>query len=309
MSDITSGIFKHENIRSNQAEICVLSDVHIANDAAEKLKARNDYVFSDEGEPLSAEAYMLDVLCKKITVSGNRGLFNDGKHVLVFLGDIINGECGYFNCYNSYAYKHLLESIKPWLHTGNIVYVAGNHDKEAKFYRSMVKFPSKSIIETVEASTRTDKIFSKWGIILEHGHKFDCLCTGKTLLGLMGDFASNIVVNLCSPELEDFLRGRGYYNTHSDENNILTIPQGTVISKMNSECRRVANNALGFLSKHRNEYHTIICGHTHQDPVTIQVEDKGCILTYINTGKFAKNGYLNILTENRRGNWCLVSSN
>ena len=308
MSDIEKGIFSRPSLNENQVEFCIVSDVHIANDKTDKKKARNDYVFDINGNPLSGEAYMLKRFCDKITLSGENRQFYDDKHILIFLGDIINGgECGYFDCYNSYAYKLLQKTVDPWLYYGNILYFAGNHDKEAKFYSTVAKFPRQSVIETIEHASRKEKMFKKCGIIFEHGHKFDCLCNGKTLLGLMGDFASDVVVNLCTPNLEDLLRGRNYYRDHSADNGIRTIPKDTRIKSMNSEDRRVANGALKMLSKNADDCHTIICGHTHQSPVKVVVNDNGNKLTYYNTGKFSRDGFLNIVVEqDDSGKWHLV---
>lgn len=305
---MSNGIFINESLKDNQIEFAVLSDVHIANDKTDKKKARNDYVFSDDLEPLSGEAYMLKQLCNKIKTSGESGQFYDGKHILVLLGDVINGgECGYFDCYNSRAYKYLLDSISPWLPYGNILYFAGNHDKSAKFYNTIANFPRQSVVETIEEGSRKDRLFIKGGIIFEHGHKFDCLCTGKNLLGLMGDFASDVAVNLCNPDMEDLFRGRRFYIDHSADNEIRTVPKDTRIKSMNSECRRVANGALKLLSKHSDECHTIICGHTHQNPVKAVVNDNGKRLVYINTGKFCRDGYLNLVAEqDENGKWHLV---
>lgn len=299
--NVTNGIFSNRLLDDNQIEFCVVSDIHIAS------KDRNDYIFKNSCEPVSGEAYMLKRFCDKIILSGKCEQFNDNKHILILLGDIINGgECGYFDCYTSEAYKLLYNAIEPWLYTGNILYFAGNHDKSAKFYNTIAKFPRKSVIETIEGS-RKDKLFTKCGIIFEHGHKFDCLCTGKNLLGLIGDFASDIVVNLCTPDVEDLLRGRKFYCDHSSDNEIRTVPQDTKLKSMNSECRRVANGALKLLSKHSDECHTIICGHTHQSPVHIKVKEGGKILNYFNTGKFSRDGYLNFISErDESGKWHLV---
>lgn len=300
--EIMNGIFTKQSLKENQAEFCVLSDVHIA------CGKRNDYVFSDSLEPLSCEAYMLKQLCERIKISGESGQFYDGKHTLILLGDIVNGcECGYFDCYNSPAFKLLHSSLEPWLYTGNILYFAGNHDKSAKFYSSVCKFPRSTVIETIEESSRKDKLFTKCGIIFEHGNKFDCLCTGKNLLGLMGDFASNVVVNLCSPDLEDLLRGRSYYVAHSLDNEIKTIPKDTKIKSMNTECRRVANGALKLLSKNSNNCHTIVCGHTHQSAVHVKVKDDNKELHYYNSGKFARDAWINLVVEQDKNNsWHLV---
>ena len=307
-NDITKGLFSNPLLNENQVEFCVVSDVHIANDKTDKKKSRNDYVFNDKGEPLSGEAYMLKRFCEKIQLSGENRQFYDGKHILVLLGDIVNGgECGYFDCYNSYAYKLLQQTLEPWLYTGNILYFAGNHDKTAKFYSTICKFPRNSVIETIEHASRKEKMFTKCGIIFEHGHKFDCLCTGKNLLGLMGDFASDVVVNLCTPDLEDLLRGRDYYRDHSADNEIRIAPKDTKVKSMNSECRRVANGALKMLSKNTDDCHTIICGHTHQSPVKIVVNDNGHRLTYYNTGKFSRDGFLNVIAEqSSNGKWHLI---
>lgn len=298
---ITDGIFTNKELNDNQTEFCVVSDIHIANGK------RNDYVFSENMSPISGEAYVLKRFCDKILLSGKMGHFNDGKHILIFLGDIVNGgECGYFDSYNSPAYKLIKSSVEPWLYTGNILYFAGNHDKQAHFYSTMTGFPRKSVIETIEEASRKEKIFKKCGIIFEHGNKFDCLCNGKTFLGLMGDFASSIVANLCTPDVEDLLRGRSFYCDHSDENEMRIVPKDTKVKSMNNECRRVANGALKLLSKNK-DCHTIICGHTHQSPVKISVNDSGRVIKYINTGKFAKDGYLNVISEqDGNGNWHLV---
>lgn len=122
--NIINGIFTKHTLNSNQKEFCVISDVHIA------CGDRNDYVFDDNGNPLSYEAYMLKMFCDKVSISGNRKEFNDGNHYLILLGDVINGgECGYYNCYKSYAYRLLQKTLEPWLYTGNILYFAGNHDR------------------------------------------------------------------------------------------------------------------------------------------------------------------------------------
>ena len=39
-SVITDGIFSNKMLNSNQVEFCIVSDVHIANDATDKKKAR-----------------------------------------------------------------------------------------------------------------------------------------------------------------------------------------------------------------------------------------------------------------------------
>ena len=128
-NDITKGIFSRPSLNDNQVEFCIVSDVHIANDVTDKKKARNDYVFDANCNPLSGEAYMLKRFCDKITISGENRQLYDGKHILIFLGDIINvGECGYFDCYNSYAYKLLQKTVEPYLPYGNVLYFAGNHD-------------------------------------------------------------------------------------------------------------------------------------------------------------------------------------
>jgi UDP-2,3-diacylglucosamine pyrophosphatase LpxH len=124
----------------------------------------------------------------------------------------------------------------------------------------------------------------------------------------MGDIASNLVVSFCSPDLEDLLRGRSYYSDHSADNCIRTIPKESEIKSMNSECKRVANGALKMLSKHP-ECHTIICGHTHQRPVHVAVNDSGRRLHYYNTGKFSKDLCMNILVEqDSKGTWSLVEN-
>lgn len=290
-------------LKNNQIEFAIVSDIHIARDKDK----RNDYVFSDDGRPLSGEAYMLQQFCNKIKASGEIGHFYDTKHRLILLGDVINGgECGYTDCYTSRAYKLLQSTIEPWIYTGHIIYVPGNHDREAKFYSTVAKFPRKSVVETIDYRTKKDYFYSEGGIIFEHGNKFDCLCSGKTMLGLMGDFASNVVVNFCSPNLEDLLRGRSYYNDHGTDNSIRMNPENAVVKTMNSECRRVANGALKLLSQHP-ECHTIVCGHTHQDPIKVVVKDNNKELVYYNTGKFSRDGYLNLITEqNPDGSWKLI---
>lgn len=300
MSGEKKGIFNHLNLSDNQKEFCIVSDIHIAQGV------RNDYVFNEKKEPLSGEAYMLQEFCNRIKISGEQGCFYDDRHLLILLGDIINGgECGYFKCYNSDAFRILHSALEKYIHTGNILYFAGNHDKEALFYNTVSKFPRKSVIETIEYNTRKEKTFSKCGILFEHGNKFDCLCSGKTVLGLMGDFASNIVTTLCSPNLEDLLRGRKYYYDHSSENGFRTIPKDTTLKSLTNEDRRVANGALKMLKKYP-ECHTIICGHTHQRPVHIQSKDKDRIIHYYNSGKFVRDGWINLLVERKDNIWNLL---
>lgn len=307
-SVITDGIFSNKMLNSNQVEFCIVSDVHIANDATDKKKARNDYVFDANGNPQSGEAYMLKRFCDKIKISGNNRQLYDGKHILIFLGDVVNGgECGYFDCYNSYAFKLLHKTLEPYLPYENILYFAGNHDREAKFYSTVCKFPHQCVIETIEHASKKEKIYTKCGIMFEHGNKFDCLCSGKTFLGMMGDIASSVAVNLLSPDTEDLFRGRSYYYDHSPDNEIRMVPKDAVVKSMNSEDRRVANGALKLLSKNSSTCHTIICGHTHQRPVKVVVNDKGKNLVYMNTGKFARDGFLNITAEQSSdGNWHLL---
>ena len=294
------GIFTRGSLKENYHEFCVVSDLHIGCDSKNGKDSRNDYMFADDDSPMTGEAYTLIQFCKNIVTSGELGLFNDNRHTLVLLGDIINGEYGYTNCYYSKAFRMLLKSIKPWLYTGNILYVAGNHDRSAKFYSDVAGFPRRSVIETVEESTRRNKIFSKCGVMFEHGHKFDYLCTGKNLLGLMGDFASNIVATICSPNLEDLLRGREYYTDHSKDNQINHNMKSATIESMTNNDRRIANGALNLLSKQGRGINTIICGHTHQTPVEIIVDDSGRVLTYYNTGKFAKGDLLNVIVKKNK---------
>ena len=167
------GIFSSENLPQNAVEFCVVSDIHIANDEKDVSRSftsqsRNDYVFANNRTqtPISGEAYTLKRFCEKINWSGRLGHFDDGKHVLVLLGDVINGECGYFASYNSVAYKMLSSSFMPWVYSGNIIYVAGNHDKDARFYSPLTNFPRLSVIEDT---------YERCGIIFKHGHQFDFL--------------------------------------------------------------------------------------------------------------------------------------
>lgn len=317
---IQEGIFSSVKLPKGIVEFCIVSDIHIANDDSGKSKGRNDYVFAENKQtPVSGEAYTLKRFCEKVTKSGRDGCFSDDQHILVLLGDVINGECGYFASYHSVAYKMLFDSFSQWVHTGNILYIPGNHDKEAKFYSSLTGFPRLSIIETIESGSKKNKLFTKCGIIFEHGHKFDFLCSGKNFLGMFGDFASNAVVKMFSPDTEDLMRGREFYYDHSDENkmrDLKSIPSQVKISSMSNENKRVANGALNLLYKNSslkldNPCHTIVCGHTHQSPVRISGVYEGNKLTYFNTGKFAKDGYLSIkvkkmITRSGKEIWSLV---
>ena len=301
------GIFTKGELKNNQYEFCVISDLHIGCDDKEYSKSRNDYLFAEDGSPMTGEAYTLQKFCDNIKISGDKGLFRDGKHYLILLGDVINGEYGYTKCYHSKAYTKLYEAIEPWLYTKTILYVVGNHDKSAHFYSDVAGFPRKSVIETIEENTRKDKMFSMCGIIFEHGHKFDYQCSGKNILGLLGDFASNVVANYCSPKLEDLLRGRDYYTDHSKDNVPNHNMKQTDVKSMSKDDRRIANGALNLLSKQGREFHTIICGHTHQTPVEVVVDDSGRVLTYYNTGKFAKGDVLNVVVQQDNfGRWHLI---
>lgn len=303
------GIFSSEKLPPNTVEFCVISDVHIANDEGDTSRSftaqsRNDYVFANNRTqtPISGEAYTLKRFCEKVNWSGRLGQFEDGQHVLVLLGDIINGECGYFASYHSAAYKMLSSSFLPWVHTGNIIYVAGNHDRDAKFYSTLTNFPRLSVKEDE---------FTKCGIIFKHGHQFDFLCNGKNAIGLLGEFASNVVVKLFPPNVEDVMRGRDFYYDHSDTNSkrdLRSLPEQATLQTMSSENKRVANGALSELRKRSSfgsssssssgKYHTIICGHTHQSPIRIDIgAGTGGRLSYFNTGKFAKDGYLNVVAK------------
>lgn len=294
------GIFSNDKLADNEVEFCVFSDVHIANDDGDVSRSltnqgRNDYIFANNKTwtPISGEAYTLKRFCEKVNWSGRCGHFDDGKHVAVFLGDIINGECGYFASYNSIAYKMLSSAFMPWFDTGNIVYVPGNHDREARFYSVMTNFPRKCIVE---------EQYERCGIIFKHGHQFDFLCNGKSLLGMSGEIASNVVVKLFSPKTEDLLRNRGVYHDKDSSNHIRdlhSLPQYATLQTMSNENKRVAENAMKELVRRsagdskNPPMHTIVCGHTHQAPVMIQMRNSR-LLTYFNTGKFAKDGYINI---------------
>lgn len=301
-----TGIFSSE-LPPNCVEFCIISDVHIANDEGDTSRmfttqSRNDYVFAKNKSqsPISGEAYTLKRFCEKVNWSGRLGQFDDGQHILVLLGDIINGECGYFASYNSVAYKMLSSSFLPWVHTGNIIYVAGNHDREAKFYSTLTNFPHLAIVEGD---------YTKCGIVFKHGHQFDFLCNGRNALGLLGEFASNVVVKLFPPKVEDLMRGRDFYYNHSDNNkqrSARSLIEQASLQTMSGDNKRVAENALRELKK-RGDCHTIVCGHTHQSPVQITVGNGSDRLTYINTGKFARDGHVNVVCRrDRNGNWELV---
>lgn len=276
-----TGLFLKEELGDNEVEFCVVSDIHIANDDSNVARTltdgRNDYVFARNRtiSPISAEAYTLKRFCEKLKYSGDVGHFDDDKHVLVLLGDVINGECGYFASYNSVAYRLLVSVMSSFMAKGNIVYVNGNHDKNAAFYCSITQFPKKFIMENYE----------RCGVRFEHGHRFDCLCNGEDFLGLMGDFASAAAVKLLSPNVEDLVRMREYYHQHSDSNSVRQKieTQNEVPNDWSLENKRVANGALNWL-KSRTDLHTIVCGHTHQSPTHI----KAAGLNYINSGKFVR---------------------
>lgn len=290
---IFSNLYESRNRKF--VEFCIVSDLHIGADE-EKLgrslstSSRQDYVFADNKirSALSGEAHTLKRFCQKIISTGKSGLFDDNLHKLIFLGDLINGECGYFSSYHSTAYKMLLSSILPWIHTGNIIYITGNHDKDAKFYSNMTGFPRQSIIEGE---------YEDSGVIFTHGHKFDFLCDGTGFLGKMGDFASKFVTKLCNPNVEDLLRGREYYYVHDQSNKTRDqsdrakglSPQSDM-SDWSIESRRVAKGAMSRIQK-ESKFHTIVCGHTHQSPVRLDFGEKH----YINSGKFARDGFLNVV--------------
>ena len=302
-----TGIFSPE-LPPGHVEFCIISDVHIANDEGDTSRmfttqSRNDYVFAKNKSqsPISGEAYTLKRFCEKVNWSGRLGHFDDGQHILVLWGDIVNVECGYFASYNSVAYKMLSSSFLPWVHTGNIIYVMGNHDREAKFYSTLTNFPRLAIVEGS---------YTKCGIVFQHGHQFDVLCNGRNALGLLGEFASNVVVKLFPPKVEDLMRGRDFYYNHSDNNkqrSARSLIEQASLQTMSGDNKRVAENALKELKK-RADCHTIVCGHTHQSPVQISVNGpKGNRLTYINTGKFARDGYINVVCRrDRNGNWELA---
>ena len=291
------GIFSCEKLPTNTVEFCVVSDIHIANDESNTSRlfssqSRNDYVFAKNKSqtPISGEAYTLKRFCERVMWSGRLGQFDDGQHVLVLLGDVINGECGYFASYNSAAYRMLSSSFLPWVRTGNVIYVAGNHDKEAKFHSEMTNFPHRFVMENE---------YSKCGIVFRHGHQFDKFCNGRNALGMLGEFASNVVVKLFPPNVEDIMRGRQVYQNHSDSNRLRdmrSLTEQASILTMSGENKRIAEGALNELKK-RSNCHTIICGHTHQNPVRIDVRKSNGTLTYINSGKFAKDGYVNVVAK------------
>lgn len=296
------GIFSSEKLPANSVEFCVISDLHIANDEGNSSHAfssqgRNDYVFANNRTktPVSGEAYTLKRFCEKVNWSGRLGHFDDNQHMLILLGDIINGECGYCASYHSNAYQMLSASFLPWVHTGNIIYVYGNHDREAQFYSTLTNFPRKFIVEEFESR----------GVRFVHGHQFDFLCDGKSPLGMMGEFASNLVVRLFPPNVEDVMRGRDFYYDHSSENHrrsLRSLPSQATLQTMSGENYRVAVNALNWLRRRQAEagsrslpVHTIVCGHTHQSPVQISTVGGG--LNYINVGKFAKDGFVNVVSR------------
>ena len=307
------GIFSGNKLGRNEAEMCVISDVHIGSGE------RNDYVFGGKAgaqtSPVSGEAYTLRRFCEKVTESGRLGELSDGRHKLVLLGDIVNGECGYFASYNSPAYRMLMSSFLPWVQEGNVIYIKGNHDKEAELFSPhMTGFPKKFVVDELDCG----------GVIFEHGHQFDPLCDGKSLVGMMGSAASSLAVRLLSPDVEDLVRGRKFYHDHSQGNGLRSIPNLSGLSGSSetesNDSRNVRCGAALRIKKLRkqedfelangltNERHcAIVCGHTHQRPVEI-VDDSYVKLSYFNSGKFARDGYILIRTKynDRYGAWELV---
>jgi UDP-2,3-diacylglucosamine pyrophosphatase LpxH len=284
-----TGIFTNTNLPPTDVEFCVASDFHIGADESNFRNTlnstRQDYVFANNKiqSALSAEAHTLKRFCQKILYSGKLGMFEDGRHKLVLLGDIINGECGYFASYKSIAYRMLLGSVLPWIYTGNIIYVCGNHDKEAKFYTNLTGFPRGSIFEDS---------YTDMGVKFSHGHKFDPLCDGKTAIGLMGDLASEFVTNLCSPALEDLFRGREFYEVH-DRSNLKRIGSESISRSRLSQSDRMLMKAALNDARNSDGCHTAICGHTHQKPMWYNSGQ----MNYINTGKFARDGFLNVVVR------------
>jgi UDP-2,3-diacylglucosamine pyrophosphatase LpxH len=108
----------------------------------------------------------------------------------------------------------------------------------------------------------------------------------------MGDLASEFVTNLCSPALEDLFRGREFYEVH-DRSNLKRIGSESISRSRLSQSDRMLMKAALNDARNSDGCHTAICGHTHQKPMWYNSGQ----MNYINTGKFARDGFLNVVVR------------
>lgn len=268
-------LFSSPILPIDQLEIAVVSDIHIASGD------RNDYEYKNE-YPISGEAKTLEKLCRII-----RSANCTAGYYIVILGDMINGECGYWSSMKTTAFRHLMDAMTPWFESRRGFIVLGNHDVQLKQYIGAfgARIPTECVIPN-------SSYLNIGGTIMLHGNQFDWRCSGKRPFGMLGDIASLAVTTLLPPALEDVLRGREFEYTRNELNKTRNVGMAT-LAEMKSEDYNVANGALKFLKDLQSDnpnVHTVICGHTHQRPVQITAAHG----RYINAGKFVKDGIVNV---------------
>lgn len=250
----------------------VMSDMHIGDGSD-----RDDYLKGSLGYyRLATELNRIE---QEITMDSNSGYRSE----VVFLGDIVNGEYGYYNCYaKSSGYRLVKDFLSEYKHLST--YVVGNHDADASFYSDVAGF----------SRTRVVQYYKSCGVLFIHGHQFDPLCNRKTPIGMLGDLASKFAANMMSPDNEDDARGAGQdaFEDKSTNANITqaneAIPKdmksgGVGMSSSDySICKHavIRANALGCAN--------VICGHTHQHKTRCDCIIAGKRISYFNVGKFAR---------------------
>lgn len=272
-------LFSSPILPIDQLEIAIVSDIHIASGDRNDYEYKNDY-------PISGEAKTLEKFCRIIqSASCTAGYY------IVILGDTINGECGYWSSMKTTAFKHLMNAMRPWFESRRGFVILGNHDIQLKQYIGAYSEGGSPI--PTECIISNHSYLNIGGTIMLHGNQFDWRCTEKRgTIGMLGNIASLAVTTLLPPALEDVLRGREFEYTKNELNKTRNVGLAT-LAEMKSEDYNVASGALTFLKTLQADnpnVHTVICGHTHQRPVQINAPHG----RYINAGKFAKDGIVNV---------------
>lgn len=269
-------LFSPNILPIDELEIAVVSDIHIASGD------RNDYEYKRH-YPISGEAKTLEKFCRLIELAQQCSTV--GRYIVI-LGDTLNGECGYWSAIKTQAFTRLKSALKPWFDNRHAFIVLGNHDIEAKRYLPAAGIDPECVVPNTT-------FLNIGGLIFMHGNQFDWRCNGKRPWGMLGDIASRAATTLLPPAIEDLIRGREYEFCKDSSNRPrdirFGIPSTATLAEMKTENFNVASGALEFLES-VGTAHTIMCGHTHQTPIQIEHHP----LRYINAGKFAKDGIVNV---------------
>lgn len=258
-------------IRYNRTRVHLISDTHIGDGSM-----RDEYrIGTRHYEKLKSYLHNLNIMFENPELV-------DGKyeiHILVLLGDVINGEYGHRECYKSDGFKLIQEFQRLW--TSRTYYVIGNHDNKAIDYSDRLNWPYSMMGDWLKIECCDVKF------VLSHGHRYDPLCDSMSLIGFSGSWASNFAAKMLSPSDED--RARGVADdkdlTWSEDLEITTAEDST--EGFSASDVTLMSAALKGANRLVPDFTGVVCGHTHQRPCDLI----GNTHRYINTGTFAKYGH------------------